>query len=227
MKNRIIIALLLVAWSLSRSFAQSEYKLEAFDEISIAGNIEVVLKKSNEEKAIVEAFGIPEDKLNIDVRGQTLRLSLLNSIFYKHDKMKVTVFYKTLRTIRVSAGGKLEAEEPLEGDALEIRTSSGADVLFDIKANKLEATASEGAILQLRGEVASQKVSASTGGQYRALNLNCKNTYARASTGGEVSVVATESIDASANLGGSIEYKGEPDERYRKTVLGGNVHKIE
>jgi len=229
MKNRIIFysTLLLITWSLGHSYAQSDYKLDAFDEISVTGNIEVILQKSDEEKAIVETFDIPEEELNIGVRGQVLKLSMLNSVFNKHKRIKVTVFYKNLRAIRVHAGAELEAKEPIEGDALEIRTSSGADVLLDIKANKLEATATEGAILQLRGEVGSQKVSASTGGQLRALDLNCKNTYVRAGTGGEVSVVALESLDANASLGGSIEYTGNPDERNRKTILGGNVRKIQ
>lgn len=227
MKNSIIIVLLLVIGSLGRTMAQSEYKLGAFDEIAVTGNIEVILQKADVEKAIVETFGIPEEELNIGVRGQVLKLSLLNSIFYKNDKVKVKVYYKNIRVIRAHAGAELEATESLAGDALEIRTSSGADVLLDIKANKLEASATEGAILQLRGEVENLKVSASTGGQLRAFDLNAKNTYARAGTGGEVSVMALESLDANASLGGQIEYKGDPDERNRKTMLGGNVRKVQ
>ena len=84
MKNRksnlvFAFSAMLVLGALGRSFAQSDYKLDTFDEISITGNIEVILKKSTEEKAIVEVFGIPEDKLNIGVRGQVLKLSLLNT----------------------------------------------------------------------------------------------------------------------------------------------------
>ncbi len=226
MKNKIIIALLSIPFLMSASFAQSNYKLDAFDEISTTGNIEVILQKSDEEKAIVETYDIPEEELNIGVRGQVLKLSMLNSVFSKHKRIKVTVFYKNLRTIRAHAGAELEAKEPIEADALEIRTTSGADVLLDVKANKLEASATEGAILQLRGEVENLKVSASTGGQLRAFDLNAKNTYARAGTGGELSVVALESLDANASLGGQIEYKGDPDERNRKTMLGGNVRKV-
>jgi hypothetical protein len=227
MKNKRAITILLVTWSLGHLVAQSTYKLDAFDEISITGNIEVVLQKADEEKAVVEAFGIPEDKLNIGVRGQVLKLSLLNSVFYKNDRVKVTVFYKKLRSVRAHAGADVEATAPLEADLLELRATSGAEVLLEIKADKLEAGATEGGILQVRGEVESQKASAATGGQYLSLELNCKNTYARAGTGGALKVVALESLDASANLGGSIEYKGEPDERNRKTVLGGNVLKIQ
>lgn len=229
MKKRISFATILfvLTWSLSPSFAQSDYKLDTFDEISITGNIEVILQKGDEEKAVVETFGIPEDELNIGVRGQVLKLSLLNSIFYKNEKVKVTVYYKTLRAVRAHAGADVEATAPLEGDLLELRATSGAEVLLEIKANKLEAAATEGGILQVRGEVETQKASASTGGQYRALELTCKNTYVRAGTGGEAEVVALESLDANASLGGSIEYKGNPEERNRRTVLGGDVRKIQ
>lgn len=225
--NFLVIAALLVTCTPSLSFAQSNYKLDAFDEISITGNIDVILQKGEEEKAVVETFGIPEDELNISVRGQVLKLGLPNSIFYKNEKVKVTVFYKTLRAVRAHAGADVEATTLLEGDLLELRAGSGAQVSLEIKANKLEASATEGGILKVHGEVESQKVSASTGGQLRALELTCKNTYARASTGGEVEVVALESLDANASLGGSIEYKGSPEERNRRSVLGGDVRKIQ
>lgn len=229
MKNKIFfcLALLLVTYSPSLLFAQSDYKLDAFDEISITGNIEVILQKGAEEKAIVETFDIPEDELNIGVRGQVLKLSMLNSVFNKHKRIKVTVFYKTLRAVRAHAGSEVEADAALENDLLELRVSSGAKMALEIKANKLEASATEGGILRLRGEVESQKASASTGGQYRAVELNCKDTYVRTSTGGEAEVVALESLDANASLGGSIEYKGDPGERNRRTILGGDVRKIQ
>jgi len=231
MKNKIVfpITTLLVTWSLGLFvplLAQSDYKLQSFEEISVTGNIEVTLEKGDEEKAVVETFGIPEDELNIGVRENVLKLSLLNSIFYKNAKIKITVYYKTLHTIRANAGAKIEATQIIESDALELRAGSGAQVTLELKVNTLEGTAAEGGILKLTGETNSQKAQAYTGGQYRAFDLICKETYVRAGTGGEAKVVANETLDANANLGGSVEYKGDPNERNRRTTLGGDVKKV-
>ena len=35
-----------------------------------------------------------------------------------------------------------------------------------------------------------------------------------------------ESIEASANTGGSIEYSGNPEESTTKTIISGNIKKI-
>lgn len=229
MKNNILIILttLLVTWSLGLSFAQSDYKLQPFDAISVTGNIEVILQKGDAEKAVVEVFGIPEDELNIRVSGEELKLSILNSLFYKNEKIKVTVYYKNLRSIRGHAGAKISSTEVIETDKLIARATSGADVRLEIQVNALEGTANEGGILQLKGKTESQEAVANTGGQYRAFDLESQRTYARASTGGEVEVVALQSLDANANLGGEVEYKGNPDERNRRTVLGGGVRKVQ
>ncbi|MBK7869599.1 MAG: DUF2807 domain-containing protein [Saprospiraceae bacterium] len=225
---RLSLLALLSTWSIGHSTAQSDYKLDYFDEISVAGNIEVVLVKGDAEKAVMQTYGIPEDEVNISVKGQTLKLSLLNSIFYKNknERVRITVTFKELRSIRANAGAQIESDEIITGDLVEVRAGSGAQVSLQVKANKLEGSATEGGILSLKGEVDNQKAQANTGGQYRAFDLECKNTYARAGTGGEVEIVARESLDAYASLGGQVEYKGEPDERYHRKFIGGEVRRV-
>lgn len=229
MKNTILILFttLLVTGSLGLALAQSDYKLQPFDAIAVTGNIEVILLKGDAEKAVVEVFGIPEDELNIRVSGEELKLSILNSLFYKNEKIKVTVYYKKLRSIRGHAGAKIASNELIEADKLIARATSGAEVRLDINVNALEGTANEGGILELKGKTESQEATANTGGQYRAFDLECQRTSARASTGGQIEIVATETLDANANLGGEIRYKGNPDERNRRTVLGGGVRKVQ
>ncbi|MDX1942435.1 MAG: head GIN domain-containing protein [Saprospiraceae bacterium] len=225
---RLSLLALLISWSIGHSVAQSDYKLDYFDEISVAGNIEVLLVKGDAEKAVMQTYGIPEDEVNISVKSQTLKLSLLNSLFYKNknERVRITVTYKELRSIRANAGAEIKSDEIIEADLLEVHAGSGAQVNLQVKVNKLDGSATEGGILQLKGEAENQKAQANTGGQYRAFDVECKNTYARAGTGGEVEIVARESLDAYASLGGQIEYKGDPDERYHRKFIGGEVRKV-
>lgn len=228
-KNLILLssAVLLLLVSLNALQAQTEYKLGYFDAISVAGNIEVHLIKGEKESAMLETYGIPEDEVNISVNRQTLRLSLLNSVFQRSKKVRITVTYTELRSVRGNAGAMITADHILQGDFLEVRAGSGAQVMLEVDANKLDAGATEGGTLQLRGQVNSQKAQAATGGLYEAFNLISKNTYARSGTGGQMQVTALEVLDAYANLGGSIEYKGEPEERYHRKFIGGEVRRVE
>lgn len=225
MRTHFLIALFFLFFAVAVS-AQTERSLSAFDEINVTGNIEVILEKGDAEKIFIQAEGIPEDELKVKVDSEVLKLSLINSVFYKNEKVTVRVVFQQIRAIRGNAGANIRSNVPIEGDQLLLRANSGAQLKLTVKAKKLDGAANEGAILTLAGEVEAQKVSATTGGQYEALDLECQRTYARANTGGVASVVARESIDASANTGGSITYKGDPEQHYSKTILGGDVRKL-
>lgn len=62
-----------------------------------------------------------------------------------------------------------------------------------------------------------------TGGTLSAYKLEADNTIVKANTGGNAKVMAVESIDARANTGGSIIYKGDPKKVQRKDGLSGSV----
>ena len=134
--------------------------------------------------------------------------------------------YTTLRGLKANAGAVVYSDEPLNGDKIDIKVTSGARVDMDIQVNALEANITEGGMLELAGTVESQNVIVGTGGQYHGLDLDCARTYVRASTGGQATVVAKESLDASANTGGTVEYSGDPDERYTKSLLAGEIRRL-
>ena len=206
--------------------AQTERTLSPFDEISVTGNINVKLSQGESEKLTIKAEGIPEDKISIKVNNGTLKLRLLNSIFYKNEQVNVVVSYKTLRGIKGTAGANIENTGTIETDKLETKVGSGALVELNIKTNAVEASATEGGVLRLAGSTDTQNISAATGGHVDGLDLDCNRTYVKANTGGHAEVVALESIEATANTGGRIEYKGNPSESSTKTLISGEVRKL-
>lgn len=206
--------------------AQADYELESFDGISATGNIKVILEQGDEETAHVRAEGIPESEVTVKVREGELKLKLINSIFYKDEEVAVYVIYRSLRSIKGHAGAQIEGANPIEADLLKVRSASGAHVSLQVAVNAIEGSASEGGILQLSGVTESQKAASATGGHYDALDLQCARTYARANTGGRTEVVANERLEASANTGGTINYRGEPATTEIKSVISGNVNKI-
>ena len=214
----ILIAIFLLFIWLTKAIGQSNYTLEPFDDISITGNIDVLLKKGDSETAEVKAYGIPEDKVTVRVSNGTLKLKLLNSIFYKDDEVRIIVTYKNLRGLRAQAGATVKSDHIIEGDKLEIAGNSGAKIDLEIKVNALDASASEGSVVELYGETSSQNASSSTGAEYDAQSLNSERAYIKAGTGGQAYVRVSEFLKASANTGGNIKYRGSPNEKQVKNV---------
>lgn len=222
----VLIALFFLFVFLTKMAAQVTYELDEFDGVYAAGDVAVMLQPGDEFKAEVEVEGIPEDKIVVKVDRGTLKIRLLEGFFYKGEEVKVYVTYRKLREVRGSAGAYVKGSTEIEADKFEVRAASGARVELEIKADMLKGYVSEGGQLTLEGEVNAQNITANTGGQYFGLDLECARTYVRAGAGGEAEVVANEMLDAAANTGGSIDYRGNPEEKKTRVIIAGAVRKI-
>ena len=222
----VLIALFFLFVFLTKMAAQVTYELDEFDGVSVAGDIAVLLEPGEVLRAEVEAEGIPEDKITVKVDRGTLKIRLLDGFFYKGGEAKVYVTYRKLREVRASAGAYVTGSTALEADKFEVRAASGARVELAVTADMLKGYVSEGGQLTIEGAVNAQNITANTGGQYYGLELECERTYVRAGTGGEAEVVANEMLDAAANTGGSIEYRGNPEEKNTRVIIAATVRKI-
>lgn len=208
-------------------FAQEVFNLNSFDGISVLGNIEVILEKGDNPRAEVTANGISEEDVSVFVKEGVLKLQLLKTIFREDENVTIRVIYKDpLDYIKIGAGSRLTSTEPLEGDKVELKAVSGAQLDLEIYVRKLKVYVAEGGLIELKGTAEEQYATAVTGGKYEGLDFVCQHTEARSNTGGELSVVAMQSLDAKANTGGSIEYSGKPADRSINSLFTGKIRKV-
>lgn len=221
--NQSLFITLLLILRPSLIYAQRDIPVDAFDGISVIGNIDVTLEAGSGSTISLYAEGIPEEDISIKVSRGILRLKVLNSWLYKNEIIRVYIPYEKIHLIRGDAGAQISGKDLLVAEQMEVRIGSGATAELELEVDRLEASANEGGRLTLMGKASSQDVGVGTGGLYDAFDLDCARTYVRAGTGGEAEVVATELLEASANTGGSIYYKGNPKEKRIKTFIAGEV----
>lgn len=203
------------------SFAFSNKALSPFDEIILSGNVSALLVAGDEENIAIKN---DEERLDFYVEGRTLKVKAKDLVQYnKTPTIKVIITYKKLRAIKARAGASAYSQDAIKGDGLELRFSSGATGEIEVQQNSLEVGVSEGGQLELAGITGWQEVKVATGGTLSAYKLDADNTIVKANTGGNAKVVALESIDARANTGGSITYKGNPKKIQKKDGLSGTV----
>jgi hypothetical protein len=219
----LLVLLFLVLVLIGKADAQKTIMPEDFDQIYVTGNIEVLLEYGAENKVDLYVDGMPYDKVSVKVQRGILRLRTLESWLYRDEVIRVYITYKELRGIQANAGAIVTSDDLIETELFEAHASSGAQVTLSIHASTIEGGASEGGILTLEGRTNKQDMQVSTGAQYNGLEMDAKNTYIRANTGGQAEVVALELLEASANTGGSISYKGDPKTKNIKTVIAGEV----
>ncbi|MCB0549110.1 MAG: DUF2807 domain-containing protein [Phaeodactylibacter sp.] len=223
--SKVTLALALF-FTLSTAYTQDERKLDYFDAITVAGDVELVLIPGEEARAVITAEGLSEDDVTVYVKGKTLKIQLIEGLFKDEDHARVEVTYQQLRALKASAGAKAFSSATITGDQLDLRASSGAQIELTVAVNSLVASVTEGATIDMEGSTETQEISASTGGQYRGLDLQCDRTYVRANTGGQAEVVANKRLDANANTGGQIDYTGDPEEKNTRSLISGGIQKI-
>ena len=222
MKNIRILVLAIIIACTQIGAAQDVMQLERFDQISATGIIEMTLVKGNEEKIELETDDFDRCDVKVRVEDGILRINVTKSLVKDAD-IKITVYYKQLRRIKVNAGVELFATDPIEIDKLELKANSGAQIELELKVNDLKARLAEGAQMHLSGTTESQTVTCSSGAIFYGHNLKSDYTYVNANTGARAEVVALMKMEATANTGGRVCYKGDPSDREIKDFLGGDV----
>ena len=222
-----VLCLFLVACLVVPSQAQDFRKLEDFNEIAIAGKVEVTLMPADENSATIYTEGISSDDVTMYVKGNTLKVQLYESWLKDDEEARIEIKYKAINELRVSAGAIATHEGTLKSDDLTLKVSSGAQLEITVDAELLTAAVIEGAELTISGQAGAQEVTAGTGGQYYGMSLECNTTEVNANTGGEADVTAYEKLDANANTGGIINYKGSPEMKSTRSFIAGDINKIQ
>ncbi|WP_421918473.1 head GIN domain-containing protein [Marinifilum sp.] len=201
---------------------KQDREVGSFTAISSGSGIDVYLIQGDKESVRVEADENLLDLIITRVKGDKLIIKTEDPI-RRAKKLDVYVTFVDLNAISISSGSDLKSNGILKFKELDISVSSGADADLELEADELTCSVSSGADANLAGKVNSFYGKASSGSDLRAADLKAKYCRAKASSGGDVSVYAIESIEVSASSGGDVNYYGDPTKVNVNSSSGGNV----
>ena len=184
-----------------------------FTKIAVSSGIEVYLTQGNETAL---AISVSDDKY--EERFKTEVVDGVLKIYYdnkgmgwsneKNRKLKAWVSYKTLDAIKASSGANIILVSPLNAAALAISCSSGSMLSGQFKASVLTADVDSGAQISATGTAGKLTVSAGSGAIFKGFNLTTEYCIASANSGAVIRIEVQKEINASANSGGVVHYKG-------------------
>ena len=135
----------------------------------------------------------------------------------------VEVTYVKLEELNASAGALVEHDGVIEASEFKTNFDTGANGELEIKASELRAQVGEGSLLRLEGSARVFEAVATTGGRLKAGDLISEVVDVSANTGGQATVHASEVLEASATMGGSVQYFGDPEKVSESETLGGSI----
>lgn len=219
MKNIILAA----AVTLVSQFSLAQSKsVAAFTSLKVFDKIPVQLIPSSDYKA--EISGSKSDDIEFVNSGNELKVRMKTLQLLQGDDVKVVLFYKNINSIQASQGAVITSADKINASKLEVTSNEGSQIDINVDTAVLEGKVNTGGILKLAGESDSQSVVVNTGGKYDGQNLKTSITSITTNAGGQASVYASKSVDATTRAGGVIDVYGNPTTKNDKKVVGGKIN---
>ena len=219
MKNIILTAA--VALVSQFSLAQSK-SVAAFISLKVFDKIPVQLIPSSDYKA--EISGSKSDDIEFVNSGNELKVRMKTLQLLQGDDVKVVLYYKNINSIQASQGAVITSADKIKASKLDVTSNEGSQIDINVDTAVLEGKVNTGGILKLAGESESQSVVVNTGGKYDGQNLKTSITSITTNAGGQASVYASKSVDATTRAGGVIDVYGNPTTKNDKKVVGGKIN---
>ena len=220
MKKIIYILALAIIPSLLN--AQTEMKKGDFQKLSVYDGINVELIKSETNK--VEITGKNTAYIVVKNKNGDLKIRLSVEKRFSGNRTKVSVFYKSLYSIISHEGANIFSKDTLNQADLNLKANSGSRQNMIVKLNTLQATATAGAKINIKGLVKYQELSATTGAEIMVSKVENEEANVVSTTGALIDVSTTKDLKVNSKIGGIINVHTKTDKITEKISVGGAVN---
>ncbi|MBF4492767.1 DUF2807 domain-containing protein [Flavobacterium sp. MR2016-29] len=194
-----------------------------FKNVSVSNAIEVEIIQSDSTEIIVEADDNLQKEIITKVENGTLIIKCKFSSFRDVTKKKVTVKMPIIDKLEASSAASLQSKNVLQGQDIDLETSSAATMDVNIESDNITADSGSGSSINIEGKALKIKTSASSGASINAQKLLANDVHAEASSGGSVNVHPIVSLKAEASSGGNINYDTTPKTIEKTSNSGGTI----
>ena len=206
--------------------------VSGFHGIDVSTGIKLILTEGSTEEVAVSASKTEyRDKIVTRVENGILKIQYetkMGAINRKKENkdLRAYVSYKTLDKLEVTTGAVVEINGVLSSTALDLKSNTGGIVKGEISITTLKIKQNTGSVITLSGKAQTLDIDGDTGSKFLGEGLKTINCSAAAATGAGVIINVEKELEARANTGGYIKYKGDGGIRTVKTNTGGSVSKI-
>ena len=202
-----------------------------FEKVIVSPHIQAIFVQGDKEQVQIESNTVSDDKINVEVKGKTLRIYLegakevtknekVNKDGYKRSKsiyngtvLIVTIMYTNLKELSLRGEEKFICESPLKGNQFRLKIYGESQVyLNEVSLDELQATVYGESYLEIKnGNVNSQKFTAYGETKINTLGVSNKFTKIVAYGEGSYRINVSDRLKVTAYGEATVAYKGNPD----------------
>jgi len=220
MKKIIYILALVVLPNLLS--AQTERKIGDFQKLSVYDGINVELIKSDTNR--VEINGKNTAYIVVKNKNGDLKIRLSVERRFSGNRTKVSVFYKSLYSVISHEGANVFSKDTINQADLNLKANSGSRQNMIVKLNTLQAAATAGAKINIKGLAKYQELSATTGAEIMVSKVENEEANVVSTTGALIDVSTTKDLKVNSKIGGIINVHTKTEKITEKISVGGAVN---
>jgi len=194
-----------------------------FSAIDANQGIEVYLTIGNNVSLTVEADENLHDIIVTEVKDGTLHIYSEKNIWSAKAR-KVYITARSINEISVSSGAEVISENTINSEDFKIRATSGSDARLQLNVDNLSCSTTSGADVILKGTASSFTAKSTSGSDLKAQDLITETCNVKVTSGADIYVNVTKSLQANATSGGDIKYIGNPKDVQKNVSSSGGIH---
>ncbi|MBU2920981.1 DUF2807 domain-containing protein [Winogradskyella psychrotolerans] len=231
MKTIKYIALLILILISQMVLAQTKQMVESFDKVIISPHIETTFVQGDEESVTILDNTEPEDKINIEVNKNTLRVYLddakettkhekviIDGVerkvpIYKGKVLTIRVTYKSIETLSVRGEQRTLCQSLIEAEKFKLYMYGESQVRFnDVNIDTFNVDIyGESELIIKKGTTVKQNITAYGAGIINLVDVDNKSSKLKAYGEAVFKIQASERIKFTAYGEATLRYKGEAE----------------
>ncbi|MGB2502514.1 MAG: head GIN domain-containing protein [Flavobacteriaceae bacterium] len=196
--------------------------MSPFSGIKVFSGIQVKLIPSAENKLILsgENFETVVTTLKKDV----LRIKhSLDQIFNPKNTYIEIYFTQPLDLIHTYQGSIVETKAVLKTTSIELKAHEGSSIEVNLECEKIKSSVNSGATLNIEGSTVNHELKILGGGICESETLLTKQTTVKVTAGGVAYIHASDLLEATVNVGGTVRIHGRPTKLIKTKRIGGTI----
>ena len=193
-----------------------------FTGIIASNGLDVYVTQENKNAISVTADENLQDIIITEVENGILMIYSERNIWRAKSK-KIYVSIKTVTSLTATSGSEISSKGTINADEISIDATSGAGIRITVDANSVATSTSSGSEIRISGNADYHSSEATSGSTIKAYDLISKNVFAKATSGADINIYASNKIEAKANSGGDIDIQGNPKKIIKKSSSGGSI----
>lgn len=244
-KSKACLSVLLF-FAFNAAFAQNTTLVGHFNKVIVSPHIAVNFIEGNEEKVTIGKSTVSDDKINIKVKGNTLRIYLddakeitkskktresdrkVKQSIYNGTVVSATVVYKKLRELSIRGEQAITCKSALNGNKFRLKAYGEPEIfLNEVNLGKLKATLyGESNLVIKAGSIKSQKYTSYGESKINSLDINNNTTKITAYGDSDFQLNVSDQIRLTAFGETAVSYKGNPAISKRINIGKTKINKI-